>query len=104
MQEMTWPSKFAHLSLVCSAITPDDKTTENNCREYWDGGSPKIQEFLDEHAEACQTNWICCKLGLESVLVHPKSPRKGTEGIGADPGSPDFPASKKQKLSFILIE
>jgi hypothetical protein len=74
----------------CSAITPDDKTIKNNCREYWDGGSAKIQEFLDDHREGCQNNWVCHKLGLDSVLVHPNSPKK------------DLPASKKQKLSFIL--
>jgi hypothetical protein len=89
-------------SLVSSAITPDDKTTENNCREYWDGGSPKIQEFLDEHAEPCQQNWICRKLGLDNVLVQPKSPEKG-KAKAHDSLRPDkAPASKKQKLSFLL--
>jgi hypothetical protein len=51
----------------------------------------KIQEFLDDHHEGCQNNWVCRKLRLDGVLVHSNSPKK------------DLPStSEKQKLSFIL--
>jgi hypothetical protein len=72
----------------------------NNCTEYWDGGSKKISEFLEQHSEACKSNWICRSLGLGDAIVQPKSPEKDK---GTKRHQVDEPAArKKPKLSFLL--
>jgi hypothetical protein len=42
--------------------------SQPNAEDYWDqGGNEKaIFAFLDQHEEACQTNWVC---GTDSVRV-----------------------------------
>jgi hypothetical protein len=75
---------------------------DNNVFEYWDRGRRGIQEFMQQHSEDCQNNWICRKLGLDKVVIQPRSPDKGKAAVFS--GSPDRGhASKKLKVSYLLV-
>lgn len=63
-------------------------------------GRRGIQEFLSDHSEGCQKNWICRKLGLDKVVTQPRSPEKGK---AVSPLSSSR-ASKKLKMSYILAD
>jgi hypothetical protein len=74
----------------------------NNCTEYWDGGRKRINEFLEEHSEACKNNWICRSLNLDdTTVVEPKSPDEGTKRRQA---LYEAAARKRHKLSYVLLE
>jgi hypothetical protein len=36
---------------------------------YWDQGEKAIFAFLDQHKEACQTNWVCDALNFANITT-----------------------------------
>ena len=80
----------------------------NNVFEYWDRGRKGIEEFLHQHRDsgACENNWICRKLGLDNVVIQPKSPEKGKgvedSAFNLSSGSPT--TSKKLRVSYLVLD
>jgi hypothetical protein len=47
----------------------DSYSSQPEAEHYWDQGEKAIFAFLDQHKEACQTNWVCNALNLANITT-----------------------------------
>ena len=50
-------------------VFDDSYSSQPKAEHYWDLGEKGIFDFLDQHKEACQTNWVCNALNLANITT-----------------------------------
>ena len=85
----------------------DSYSSQPKADHYWDQGEKAIFAFLDQHKEACQTNWVCNALNLANITTT-------TDPLGNESDEPDLSVSSspprkrakynKADVSFMLMD
>jgi len=52
-----------------NVVINDSYSSQLKPEHYWDEGEKAIFAFLDQHKEACQTNWVCNALNLANITT-----------------------------------
>jgi hypothetical protein len=87
-------------------ISNDSYSSQPKAEHYWDQGEKAIFAFLNQHKEACQTNWVCNALNLANITTT-TDPLGNEEVITVSSSSDSSPPRKKAKfnkgdVSFML--
>ena len=69
---------------------------QQNRDAYWDGGLPKIKEFLNQHKQDCQQNEVCNALRLRTVTVDDCS--TGTPTLNTS----DIQHKNKRRINYLI--
>jgi hypothetical protein len=88
-------------------ISNDSYSSQPKEEHYWDQGEKAIFAFLDQHKEACQTNWVCNALNLANITTTTDPLGNELEDLEVITVSSSSPPRKKAKynkgdVSFML--
>jgi hypothetical protein len=69
---VSYRSPKSQVTINCSlnrCFINDSYSSQPKAEHYWDQGEKAIFAFLDQHKEACRTNWVCNALNLANITT-----------------------------------